>query len=172
MIRNYKITVKLKGFEKEIKRTFLVNDNVKIDTFCYVVIKSMNGDLFHLYELKYKDKVYLSEYCEKNAYNEVKMGSMRLSKLLLDEKDKMELVYDFGDWWVFKITVNKVYDGHNEKNIELLNGLGCGIEEDCGGTWSLEDLINNPDNEWGYDYNNFKLEEQNKWLDKYFNVRK
>lgn len=50
--------------------------------------------------------------------------------------------------------------------------MDCGIEEDCGGTWSLEDLINNPDNEWGYDYNNFKLEEQNKWLDKYFNVRK
>lgn len=34
MLVNYKIKVTLKGFEKKIKRTFLVNDNIKIEDFC------------------------------------------------------------------------------------------------------------------------------------------
>lgn len=33
MVVNYKIKVTLKGFEKKIKRTFLVNDNIKIEDF-------------------------------------------------------------------------------------------------------------------------------------------
>jgi hypothetical protein len=34
----------------------------------------------------------------------------------------------------------------NDKNIELLDGMGKGIEEDCGGSWGLTDLINNKNN--------------------------
>lgn len=53
MVYNYRIKVTLKGFEKLIKRTFVINDNVKINDFCKVVITSMNGYLEHLYTLKY-----------------------------------------------------------------------------------------------------------------------
>ena len=42
MVYNYRIKVTLKGFEKLIKRTFVINDNVKINDFCKVVITSMN----------------------------------------------------------------------------------------------------------------------------------
>lgn len=172
MVANYKIKVTLKGFEKRIKRTFLVNDNLKIEDFCKAIITSMSGDLDHLYSLKHEDTYYICSYMEKDRYNEVKMNSLRIGKLLLDEKDKMELVYDFGDNWVFKINVSKVYDGHNNKNIELIDGIGCGIEEDCGGIWGLEDLIDNPDNDWGYHYDDFDIKKINEMFDKYYNVRK
>lgn len=172
MVVNYKITVTLKGFEKRIKRKFLINDNLKMEDFCRAVIVSMNGELEHLYSLKYKNTYYICMYMDKTDYNEVKMNSLRIGKLLLDEKDKLELIYDFGDNWVFKIKVDKVMDGHNDKNIELIEGIGCGIEEDCGGIWGLENLIDNKDNDWGYDYDDFDIEEINKMLDKHYNTRK
>lgn len=172
MVVNYKITVTLKGFEKRIKRKFLINDNLKMEDFCRAVIVSMNGDLGHLYSLKYKDTYYICMYMDITDFNEVKMNSLRIGKLLLNEKDKLELIYDFGDYWVFKIKVDKVMDGHNDKNIELIDGIGCGIEEDCGGIWGLKNLIDNKNNEWEYDYNDFDLEKINKMLDKYYNKKK
>lgn len=172
MVYNYKIKVTLKGFEKQIKRTFVINDNVKINDFCKAIITSMNGYLEHLYTLKYKDKYYICDYMDKNNYNEIKMNSLRINKLLLKEKDKLELIYDFGDNWIFKISVVKIISGHNYKNIELIDGIGKGIEEDCGGTWGLIDLINDKNNSLNYDYDNFDINQINDDLDKKYNMRK
>lgn len=169
MVFNYKIKVTLKGFEKKIKRTFIVNDNVKIKDFCECIIISMNGYLEHLYELKYKDKYYICNYMDKNSSDEIKMNSLRISKLLLDEKDKLELIYDFGDNWIFKITIFKVMKGHNCKNIELIDGIGKGIEEDCGGVFGLGNVINDKDNQFNYDYEDFDISKINKCLDKKYN---
>lgn len=172
MVYNYKIKVTLKGLEKQIKRVFVINDNVKINDFCKAVIMSMNGYLEHLYTLKYKDKYYICEYMDKNDFDEIKMNSLRINKLMLEEKDKLELIYDFGDNWVFKITVAKVVTGHNNKNIELIDGIGKGIEEDCGGTCGLIDLINDKNNDWNYNYEDFDMNRINDELDKKYNMRK
>lgn len=169
MIKKYEIKVTLKGFDKEIYRKFAVNDSLKIEDFCRAIIISMNGDLSHPYALKYKDTYYICSYMEKNDYDEIKMNSLRLSKLLLDKNDKLELWYDFGDNWKFKISVKKVLDGHYPKRIKLLDGMGCGIEDDCGGIFGLGDLINNKNNDWGYDYDDFDINEINERLDKYYN---
>lgn len=49
----YRFNVSLEGF-KEIKRTILVNSDITIDEFCRKVIKSMNGELYHAYGIKFK----------------------------------------------------------------------------------------------------------------------
>lgn len=108
----------------------------------------------------------------KNDNNEIKMNSLRMNKLMLKEKDKLELIYDFGDNWIFKITVAKVIVGHNQKNVELIDGIGKGIEEDCGGVWKLINLINDKNNVWDYDYDDFDVNEVNDKLDKKYNTRK
>lgn len=132
----------------------------------------MNGYLEHLYTLKYKDIYYLCDYMDINNHNEIKMNCLRIRELSLEEKDKLELIYDFGDNWIFKISVAKVISGHNNKNIELVDVLGKGIEEDCGGTWGLIDLINDKDNGWNYDYDDFDINQINDELDKKSNMRK
>ena len=82
------------------------------------------------------------------------------------------MIYDFGDNWVFRITVAKVVTGHNNKNIELIDGIGKGIEEDCGGTWGLIDLINDKNNYRNYNYEDFDMNRINDELDKKYNLRK
>lgn len=169
---NYKIRVSLKGFEKKIKRTFIINDDVTIDHFCQAIITSMNGYLEHLYVLKYKDKYYICNEMEEDDVDEIKMNYLEISELMLKAKDKLELIYDFGDNWVFKISVSKVMPGHNEKNIELVAGIGKGIEEDCGGNWGLEDLIDGTSHYFHYDYNDFDLNQINEQLDQRYNAKK
>ena len=106
---------------------------------------------------------------DKSKYNEIKMNSLRVDKLLLDKNDKLTLFYDFGDGWEFLITVKKVIDDNYPKRITLLDGSGCGICEDCGGVWGLEDLIENEDNDWVYLIDDFNINEINAMLDKYYN---
>ena len=48
---------------------------------------------------------------------------------------------------MFKIIVSKVLSGHHDKNIDLIDGIGKEIEEDCGRVWSLGDLINDKEND-------------------------
>lgn len=170
-VEHYKIRVTLQGFKREINRTMLINDNVELETFCRAIITAMNGDLSHLYNLKYKNKYYIMNEMELNQYNEVNMGSLRISELDLSEKDKMIINYDYGDNWNFEITIQKIIKGHNDKNIVVLAGKGKGIEDDCGGIYGLWDLIQNKDNDWGYDIDDFNIDEINEELDKYYNKK-
>ena len=108
---------------------------------------------------------------ELNQYNEVNMDNLRISELDLSEKDKMIINYDYGDNWNFEITIQKIIKGHNDKNIVVLAGKGKGIEDDCGGIYGLWDLIQNKDNDWGYDIDDFNIDEINEELDKYYNKK-
>ncbi len=168
---SYKVSVKLEEFEEIIKRTLLINDNVKIKDFCEAIIISMNGDLSHRYELNYNNKYYLMKGMTKRRNDEVFMGSDRIAKLLFDEKDEMLINYDFGDNWMFEVTIDEIIKGHNSKNVVLLDGVGKGIEDDCGGVYGLERLITNKDNDWGYDIDDFNIDKINEKLDRRYNDR-
>ena len=87
---------------------------------------------------------------EKSKYNKIKMNSLRVDKLLLDKNDKL-----------------KLYCGFDNKCKRIT--FGCGICEDCGGIWDLEDLIKDEKNDWEYHIDDFDINEINAMLDKYYN---
>ena len=167
--QKYKIIAYLQGYKKEIYRIYMVNDNMTIKDFCEAVIISMNGDISHLYEISYNYGVYVCDYMDTEMSYEHKMENITLKDLSLKSQQRLDIRYDFGDEWIFEIKINKVFDGHDSKQIILLEGKGCGIEEDSGGPHNLYELISDKDNEWGYNYNSFNLDEINKMLDKRYN---
>lgn len=142
--RNYTFNVTLKGFEKEIKRKIRVNNNININSFCEKVIISMNGDLSHDFCIKQKER-YISEvYYDEELYN-----------LNLCEKNKLKLIYDWGDNWTFNLTLIKIVDGYVNNDFEVLSGSGYGIVDDCGGIFFLDDILSGKDTSWG----NFKMDD-------------
>lgn len=155
--KRYVFNVSLDCYTKEIKRKIVVNNDIPIDSFCRKVIVSMNGDLSHGYGMKIK-----KEYLEEEYFN-----GFELFYLNLEEKKKIKIIYDWGDNWLFNVTLSKVIDDYGEKDFEVLSGKGCGIMDDCGGIWRLDDLINDKNNEWGYDIDDFDLDKINKEIDKY-----
>ncbi len=53
--------------------------------------------------------------------------------------------YDFGDSWVLWIVLKKIHVQQKVKSKEfpkVLKGQGFGIIEDCGGAYSLQEIIN------------------------------
>lgn len=150
--KRYVFNVSLYGFDKEIKRKIVVNNNILISNFCEGVILAMNGDLSHAYGIKIGKK-YLNDY-----YND-----LELLYLNLKEKQKIKINYDMGDNWIFNLTLSKIINEYGNKTFEVIAGKGYGIIDDVGGIWGLEDVFDGKDTSWGkYNINDFNLEECNK----------
>lgn len=146
------LNVSLEKFGKDIKRKIIVNDEILISDFCENIVIAMNGDLSHMYSLKINGSFIDELY-----------GSLKLKALFLQEKQKLKLYYDFGDGWIFNITVSKINNGCNKKSFEVVSGKGYGIIEDCGGTWGLYKAFYDKNPYFGhYDINDFDLEKCNK----------
>lgn len=157
--KNYIMNVALNGFQKEIKRKIAVDSNVNLDKFCECIIRSMNGDMSHPFGMK-RGKEYIDE--------EVVIRQ-DLNYLELKEKQRLKVVYDFGDNWEFNITVSKIEDNYGNKHFEVLSGKGYGIIDDCGGPWGLSDIFDGTNTDWGkHDINDFDLDETNRIIDIYF----
>ena len=146
------LNVSLEEFGKDIKRKIIVNDDILISDFCENIVLAMNGDLSHMYSLKING----------NSIDEL-YESLKLKTLFLQEKQKLKLYYDFGDGWIFNITVSKINNGYNKKTFEVISGKGYGIIEDCGGNWGLYQAFYDENPYCGhYDINDFDLEKCNK----------
>ncbi len=65
---------------------------------------------------------------------------IKLSKIFSNEGDKYVYIYDFGDDWKHKITLEKILPGKT-KTADCLAGKGACPPEDCGGPWGYENLL-------------------------------
>lgn len=157
--KRYIMNIALEGYKTEIKRKISVDSNVKLDKFCRCVILSMNGDLSHLYGIKIG-----KEYLDNNIVEE-----QDLNYLELKEKQKLKVIYDFGDNWVFNITISKILEDYGNKRFEVVSGKGYGIIDDCGGIGGLYDIFNKINKDWGeYNIDDFDINKINKIIDIYF----
>lgn len=154
-LNSYIFNVSLRGFSKEIKRKILVNSNLTVDSFCKGVIVSMSGDLSHEYGMKIKKECVDEFYADCELYY-----------LNLKEKQGLTITYDFGDNWIFDLTLSKIVDGISENPFEVIKGKGYGIVDDCGGPYYLDDVFNGSSSFGEYDINDFDLDECNEEVKK------
>lgn len=80
-----------------------------------------------------------------------------ISAYLAKEGDKLEYVYDFGDDWIFVVSVKKVLDKKIEHPVCVAYKCDINAEEDTGGIWSYLEM-RTAYNEWGT-YSKKKKEE-------------
>lgn len=109
----------------------------------------------------------------------------KLSQIFNTVGQKYVYIYDFGDDWIHKITLEKIADLGNSRP-ECLAGKGECPPEDCGGPWGYENLkkiFSDPSNiehkemkEWCgleedevFDPDNFNIDDVNEIYDEVFN---
>ena len=151
--KHYLLNVSLLGFEKEIKRKISIDSDIDISTLCEAIVLSMNGDLEHCYGVK-RGKEYLED----------EEMSKDINYLELKEGQRLKVIYDYGDNWVFNVRVSKIVDGYGSKKCYVVNGKGYGIVEDCGGEYYLDRVFNDDDNDYNID--EFDLDDINSTIDK------
>ena len=65
---------------------------------------------------------------------------MKLNEIFRKEKQTFMYVYDFGDDWQHKITLEKITPEKPEI-ASCIDGKGACPPEDCGGVWGYEDFL-------------------------------
>ena len=150
--KTYIFNISLEGFAREIKRKIAVNNDISIDDFCMKVVLSMRGDLFHCYGLKVGKEMLDEE-----------LGDMELNSVVLKDKAKFKVIYDFGDNWIINVSLSKIVDGYSESSFSVLSGKGYGLVDDCGGPYYLNRIFNGENEMWEkVDINDFDLDECNR----------
>lgn len=74
------------------------------------------------------------EYVSDNAYE------TPIYKYLREEGDKLEYLYDFGDDWLFTVTVKKVLDKKTEHPVCTAFKSRLNAMEDTGGPWRYKEM--------------------------------
>lgn len=65
---------------------------------------------------------------------------VKLAEIFKVKGQRFTYIYDFGDNWVHKITIEDVLDQKATK-AQLISGKGACPPEDCGGVWGYQNLV-------------------------------
>lgn len=169
-------------------RRLMVPADFTFDDFHSVIQISFGWDFAHLYQFSpqgYGSHPLIAEISDEDWEEpDLDASKTKLKSIFKTENQKFTYIYDFGDDWVHKITLEKIM---KEKITapKCLKGQGKCPPENCGGAWGYENLLEilaNPkhpeyketkewlfmdeDEEW--DVNEFEIEDVNVMLEEEF----
>lgn len=179
----YQIQIALRGFKPKIWRRLLIPSDMLLFDFHKVIQTSMGWNNSHLhhffknghfYSIKIKDD-FLWDDRDTIDY---KRKKIRVSDLLMKEKESMIYEYDFGDSWEHDIILEKILPADSAIGYPIcVKGKMRCPPEDCGGVWGYADMLeilDQPDHdeyediiEWleeGFDPMHFNKDEVNSLL--------
>lgn len=108
MSMQYTLKVYPAGRGREVYRVIEISGNHTLDDLCGVILDAFDFDDEHMYEFCMDNSMY-SQYGYQ-SYPEGRQPStkIKIDKLKLVKGQKFSLHYDFGDDWMFTISVQRV----------------------------------------------------------------
>ncbi|MHB1343185.1 MAG: plasmid pRiA4b ORF-3 family protein [Thermoleophilia bacterium] len=137
----YQLKVSLKGAKPPIWRRLLVGDDVTLRRLHNILQAACGWSNSHLHEFSVGGNRF--GRTDPEWPSDMRSDTRkRLSSLGLVEGDKLEYVYDFGDWWEHTILVEAIRPRKEDEVLPLCTaGRRAFPPEDCGGTWGYQELL-------------------------------
>ncbi len=140
----FQFRIQLKNVSKPpVWRQVQVPGTFTFDQFHGVIQRCFGWENFHLYQFSPQGfgSYPVISIPSKEDWEQPEMNSMKtkLKEVFKLEKQTFNYIYDFGDDWSHKITLEKILPGEIESPV-CLAGKGACPPEDCGGTWGYENL--------------------------------
>ena len=140
-IKIYELKITLSGIKPSICRTIQIEEN---RTFfeLHVAIQIAFGwenSHMHIFEIG-DDRIGMSEFDEFEDDHTIEEKTIRLFQTGLNEKDKFEYIYDFGDHWLHEIQLTKILEPKKTFYPKCIKGAMNRPPEDCGGIYGFEDF--------------------------------
>lgn len=138
-IMELKIT--LSGIKPTIYRTIQIEANntfFELHAAIQIAFGWENSHM-HIFEIE-DDRIGISDFDEFEDEYTIDERTIRLFQTGLNEKDKFEYIYDFGDHWVHEIQVTKILDPKNTFYPKCVRGAMNRPPEDCGGIYGFENF--------------------------------
>ena len=177
-IYQLKIQLEPNYIKPPIWRRVLVKDDITFLDLHKIIQVAMNWTNSHLWDFNFGDYSITLPSDDDDWRDVVDAGSIKISKLLTNEKDKINYTYDYGDDWKHKITLEKILT--EDKNLtypKCIKGKRACPPEDCGGVWGYYNVLEtisdkkNPEHkemlEWlggGFDPEEFDMDDVNDCL--------
>lgn len=178
--------VAIEGLEDKIWRKIEITDRRTVADLAYTILATFDSLAYHLYDIKYKDKVYDCWVCIEDDPREilpVNATITKLSSMKLKENDTMAMEYDKGSTTTFKITYLESRDLEKGKGSHypyIIDGAGRGMLDDlCD--FELKEIVEDIDKKGysdhyftpgyektiKYDYRDFDIKFNNARLKEY-----
>ncbi|MCD8028160.1 MAG: plasmid pRiA4b ORF-3 family protein [Erysipelotrichaceae bacterium] len=129
------LKVELENLEEEYYRIMEVPYLMTFADLAYIVMAAFHCEGYHLYSVKYKNQTFMCPAMEDDDYAEDILSAS--DSIIIDsnlrKNSKIEVLYDFGDCFNFKVTVLSVNKNKNiylMDNAHIIEGKGFGIWED------------------------------------------
>ncbi len=177
--RVYQLKITLMESDPEIWRRVLVSAGTNLGTLHRVIQTAMGWTDTHLHEFIVKGVSYASADSDMEMEESEDEDSVTLGEVAPRARISLHYIYDFGDGWEHKITVEKITEGDERFRgypLCLAGEMAC-PPEDCGGIYGYMDLLEKLKDpageeyaetlEWlgeGFDPGKFDLKETNALL--------
>lgn len=122
--------------QKIICRRLEITDRRTVADLAYTILATFDSLAYHLYDIKYKGKIYDCWICVEDDYRDVELinaVTTKLSSIGLEENDTMEMEYDPGSPTTFKITYlgSREMERNNGRHYPyIIDGAGRGMLDD------------------------------------------
>lgn len=142
--------VEIQGLENKIWRIIEITDSKTIADLAYTILATFDSLAYHLYDIKYKDKIYdcwacMDDYPLKQNFNNAVIT--KLDSINFKEKDTILMEYDKGTSTEFIITYlnsRELEKGNGRHYPYIIDGAGRGMIEDID-SYELKEIINDID---------------------------
>ena len=108
MSKQYSIKVYPAGMGREVYRNIEICGDETLDRLCQIILEAFDFDDEHLYEFCLDNCMYSEDSYQSDPEEDDATTDIALDKLKLNKGQKFSLHYDFGDDWMFTITVHKI----------------------------------------------------------------
>ena len=151
--------VGIEGLENKIWRKVEITDGRTVADLAYTILATFNSLAYHLYDIKYKNKIYDCWINVEDDHRREKPINATITKLKdigLEENDEMQMDYDYGTTTTFiikYISSKELEKGHGRHYPYIIDGAGRGMIDDISGD-ELKEIVNDIDKK-GYSNHHF-----------------
>jgi hypothetical protein len=168
--------IQIQGITKPpVWRQVIVPETFTFDQFHVVIQLAFGWEFGHLYQFSAKgwgDSPYISVPFENDDEPIIDSAKIKLKDVFKKENQTYMYIYDFGDSWEHKITLEKITD-NKILHASCIGGKGACPPEDCGGIWGYEEIktifAKSPQSEEAEEYREWLgLDDDEVWDPAYF----
>ena len=142
--RTYQLRVALSGAKPPIWRRFLVSPTMPLSELHEVLQIVMGWEDCHLHHFRQGERCYEPPSPWEDGFGPASVDSrtVRIGQLLRKPKDWIAYLYDFGDSWRHRVTLQKIlpFDPSVRLPVCIAGKRAC-PPEDCGGLWGYYEML-------------------------------
>ncbi|MCD8069116.1 MAG: plasmid pRiA4b ORF-3 family protein [Lachnospiraceae bacterium] len=111
-MKQYTLKVYPKGWGRECWRVIHISGKETLDKLCGVIIDAFDFEDGHMYEFCMNNRMYDADNYQSDGDGKYQRSTKgKIDRLRLAKGQKFSLHYDFGDDWMFVISVQGIDEG-------------------------------------------------------------